>query len=100
VERRGFEPRTSQRCVREYLAFAKKFEAKAPVWKTSAGKLEEAVAAFSAALEELTQASRGHDCRALKACYRPEAVSPPESERRARLKAFLHLPKVCFGVQN
>jgi hypothetical protein len=57
VERRGFEPRTSQRCVREYLAFAKKFEAKAPVWKTSAGKLEEAVAAFSAALEELTQAA-------------------------------------------
>jgi hypothetical protein len=57
AERRGFEPRTSQRCVREYLAFAKKFEAKAPVWKTSAGKLEEAVAAFSAALDELTQAA-------------------------------------------
>ena len=57
VERRGFEPRTSQRCVREWLAFAKKFEAKAPVWKSSSGKLEEAVAAFSAALEELTQAA-------------------------------------------
>ena len=49
--------RTANRCVRECLAFAKKFEAKAPVPKNSEGKLEEAVAAFSAALWELTQAA-------------------------------------------
>jgi len=55
--RATFKPPTSQRCVRECLAFAKKFEAKAPVRKISAGKLEEAVAAFSAALEGLTQAA-------------------------------------------